>query len=248
MSARSTDEWAGLSILHTAASRVGGLDIGFVPGEGGLGARDMLRPPAKALDLLFLLGADEIDRARTAPFVVYIGTHGDAGAHRADVILPGAAYTEKSGTWVNTEGRVQLGNRAAFPPGDAREDWSILRALSGVLGKTLPFDSLGAASRQALCRRIRTWPSMDSIRRAEKADFDRLASLGGSLSGRGLRQPDPRLLSDQPDRPRLGGAGRMLGHASRPGRGSGGVGAGDEHLRQRLPDPRRHHRRRRARC
>ena len=106
---------------------------GLAPGDA--------RAPASALDVLFLLGADEIDVPDGA-FVVYLGTHGDAGAHRADVILPGAAYTEKSGTWVNTEGRVQLGNRAAFPPGDAREDWSILRALSGVLGKTLPFDSL----------------------------------------------------------------------------------------------------------
>ncbi|TIV05708.1 MAG: NADH-quinone oxidoreductase subunit G, partial [Mesorhizobium sp.] len=94
-------------------------------------------------DMLFLLGADEIDMARTGgAFVVYIGTHGDAGAHRANVILPAAAYTEKSGTYVNTEGRVQQTNRAGFAPGEAREDWAILRALSDVLGKKLPFDSL----------------------------------------------------------------------------------------------------------
>ena len=97
---------------------------------------------------LFLLGADEIDIAPGA-FVVYIGTHGDGGAHRADVILPGAAYTEKSGIYVNTEGRVQMAGRAAFPPGEAREDWAILRALSDVLGHTLPYDSL-AQLRQAL--------------------------------------------------------------------------------------------------
>ena len=71
-------------------------------------------------------------------FVVYVGTHGDAGAHRADVILPSAAYTEKSGTYVNTEGRVQLAERAVFPPGDAKEDWAILRALSAVLGSRCP--------------------------------------------------------------------------------------------------------------
>ena len=96
---------------------------------------------AGALDVVFLLGADEIDIAPGA-FVVYIGTHGDRGAHRADVILPGAAYPEKSGIYVNTEGRVQMAGRAAFPPGDAREDWAILRALSDVLGRKLPYDSL----------------------------------------------------------------------------------------------------------
>src|SRR5207245_10413765 len=102
------------------------------------------------LDVLFLLGADEI-RMPDGTFVVYIGTHGDSGAHRADVILPGAAYTEKSGIYVNTEGRVQMANRAAFPPGDAREDWAILRALSAVAGHKLPYDSL-AQLRTALFR------------------------------------------------------------------------------------------------
>ena len=96
---------------------------------------------AGALDLLFNLGADEID-VEPGAFVVYIGTHGDRGAHRADVILPGAAYTEKTGIYVNTEGRPQFAERAVFPPGDAREDWSILRALSDALGAKLPFDSL----------------------------------------------------------------------------------------------------------
>ena len=93
------------------------------------------------VDVLFLLGADEIE-VEPGPFVVYIGTHGDRGAHRADVILPGSAYTEKSGLYVNTEGRVQMAGRAAFPPGDAREDWAILRALSETLGSRLPYDSL----------------------------------------------------------------------------------------------------------
>ncbi|MGE7369820.1 NADH-quinone oxidoreductase subunit NuoG [Neorhizobium sp. NPDC001467] len=136
-----TEEWNGFGLLHTAASRVGGLDLGFVPGANGADAATML----KAMDVLFLLGADEMDfSAKGAKFTVYIGSHGDAGAHTADVILPAAAYTEKSGTWVNLEGRVQMGNRAGFAPGEAREDWAILRALSDVLGHKLPFDSLSA--------------------------------------------------------------------------------------------------------
>src|SRR5882757_9742217 len=141
------DGWNGFSVLHTAASRVGGLDIGFVPGEDGLTAEAMAQG---GVDLLFLLGADEIE-VEPGAFVIYIGTHGDRGAQRADVVLPGAAYTEKSGILVNTEGRVQMAGRAAFPPGDAREDWSILRALSDVLGHKLPYDSL-AQLRAALFR------------------------------------------------------------------------------------------------
>jgi NADH-quinone oxidoreductase subunit G len=125
--------------MHTAAARVGALDVGFVPGDGGLDVAGMLAPGA--LDVLINHGADEVTVPPGA-FVVYIGTHGDRGAERADVILPGAAYTEKSSTYVNLEGRVQIANRAAFPPGDAREDWAILRALSDVLGKRLPFGSL----------------------------------------------------------------------------------------------------------
>ena len=101
--------------------------------------------------MLFLLGADELDMAKTGnAFVVYIGTHGDAGAHRADVILPAAAYTEKSGTYVNTEGRVQLTNRAGFAPGEAKEDWAILRALSDVLGKQAAVQFAGAAARRSM--------------------------------------------------------------------------------------------------
>jgi NADH-quinone oxidoreductase subunit G len=134
-----TEGWNGFCVLHTEAALVGALDLGFVPEEGGLDTAAMLKPGA--LDVLFNLGADEIEIPAGA-FVIYQGTHGDKGAHRADVILPGAAYTEKSATYVNTEGRVQMTTRAGFPPGDAREDWAILRALSAVLGKTLPFDSL----------------------------------------------------------------------------------------------------------
>jgi len=127
------------NLLHTAASRVGALDLGFVT-EGGL---DAIRARAGALRALFLLGADETDLSAFANiFTVYIGTHGDAGVKVADVILPAAAYTEKHGTYVNMEGRVQLSERAVDPPGEARTDWTILRALSDVLGKTLPFDDL----------------------------------------------------------------------------------------------------------
>jgi NADH-quinone oxidoreductase subunit G len=132
--------WNGWNVLHTAAARVAGLDLGFVPGEGGLTAGQMLKPGA--LDVLFLLGADECETAASDAFKVYLGTHGDAGAHKADVILPGAAYTEKNGLYVNTEGRVQMGERAVFPKGEAKEDWSILRALSEILGHKLPYDSL----------------------------------------------------------------------------------------------------------
>jgi NADH-quinone oxidoreductase subunit G len=134
------DGWNGWNVLHSAAARVGGLDMGFVPGEGGLSTREMLKPGA--LDLLFLLGADECEASASGAFTVYLGSHGDKGAHKADVILPGAAYTEKNGLYVNTEGRVQMGERAVFPKGEAREDWAILRALSDRVGKTLPYDSL----------------------------------------------------------------------------------------------------------
>jgi NADH-quinone oxidoreductase subunit G len=141
-----TDEWNGFNVLHTAAARVAGLDLGLVPGEGGRDVEGILGGASSGeIEVVHLLGADEIDMNRLGKaFVIYQGTHGDAGAHRADVILPGAAYTEKNATWVNTEGRVQLGRRAVFPPGSAREDWAILRALSGVLGKTLPYDDLAA--------------------------------------------------------------------------------------------------------
>jgi NADH-quinone oxidoreductase subunit G len=130
----------GWNVLHTAASRVAGLDMGFVPKAGGKSARELAAKGGA--DVLFLLGADEIDLSQSQAFTVYLGTHGDAGAHKADVILPGAAYTEKNGIYVNTEGRVQLGFRAVFPKGEAKEDWAILRALSDRLGKTLPYDSL----------------------------------------------------------------------------------------------------------
>jgi len=170
------DGWNGFGVLHTAASRVGALDLGFVPGAGGKSATEMAQ--ADALDLVFLLGADEIDIAPGA-FVVYIGTHGDRGAHRADVILPGAAYPEKSGIYVNTEGRVQMAERAAFPPGDAREDWAILRALSDVLGRKLPYDSLSQL-RRAMFKAHPHLQRIDQIAAGDVADIEKLAELGGT--------------------------------------------------------------------
>jgi NADH-quinone oxidoreductase subunit G len=135
---------ATFNLLHTAASRVGALDIGFTT-DGALGS--VLNADRDGrLRVMFFLGVDDgfpLDGDFEDTFNIYIGTHGDRGVRNADVILPGAAYTEKHGTWVNLEGRVQLAEFAVHPPGEAREDWTILRALSDVLGKTLPFDDLG---------------------------------------------------------------------------------------------------------
>jgi len=138
------EAWNGFSVLHTAASRVAGLDLNFLPGKDGKSATEMFSAAQSGhMDVLYLLGADEFNsRNLDKTFVIYQGSHGDVGAHLADVILPGAAYTEKNATWVNTEGRVQLGNMAIFPPGEAKEDWSIIRALSEVIGNTLPYNSL----------------------------------------------------------------------------------------------------------
>ncbi|MCW3836820.1 NADH-quinone oxidoreductase subunit NuoG [Sphingomonas canadensis] len=128
--------WNGFNVLHIAAARMGALMLGFAQ-KGGIADIAAAKPK-----LAFFLGADEVDfTAFTDSFKVYVGHHGDAGAHAADVILPAAAYSEKPGTWVNIEGRVQRGDRAVFPPGDAREDWTILRALSEVLGHKLQFDT-----------------------------------------------------------------------------------------------------------
>ncbi len=179
------DDWNGFSVLHTAASRVGALDVGAVPGEGGLNVAGMLEP--KALEVLFLLGADEVDVPDGA-FVIYLGTHGDRGAHRADVILPGAAYTEKNSTYVNTEGRPQLANRAAFPPGDAREDWAILRALSDVLGAKLPYDSL-VGLRRAVYERHPHLALTDSIEPASAAAVEQLAARGGRTEKAPFQSP-----------------------------------------------------------
>src|SRR5690606_32648848 len=129
------------------------------------------------LDVLFLLGADEYDTsAMGKAFVVYVGSHGDNGAHRADVILPGATYTEKSGTYVNTEGRVQQTARAVFPPGDAKEDWAIIRALSGAIGKQLPYNSL-AQLRSAL---YAEFPHLSRVDEIEAGDFGALSTYANA--------------------------------------------------------------------
>jgi NADH-quinone oxidoreductase subunit G len=133
--------WNGWNVLHTAAGRVGGLDLGFLPSDGGMDTAAMVT--SGALETLILLGGDEVDVPAGA-FVVYIGSHGDKGANCADLILPASAYTEKNATYVSTEGRVQQGRRAVFPKGDAREDWAIWRAVSALVGTTLPYDNLGA--------------------------------------------------------------------------------------------------------
>ncbi|OYX90390.1 MAG: NADH-quinone oxidoreductase subunit G, partial [Azorhizobium sp. 32-67-21] len=170
------DGWNGFAVLHTAAARVGALDVGCVPAAGGLDAAALASPGGA--DIVFLLGADEIEIAPGA-FAVYIGTHGDRGAHRADVILPGAAYSEKSGLYVNTEGRVQFANRAAFPPGEAREDWAILRALSEVLGQKLPYDQLSAL-RAALVAAHPHFGRIDMVEPADPAALTALAQQGGT--------------------------------------------------------------------
>ncbi|MBM3570276.1 MAG: NADH-quinone oxidoreductase subunit G, partial [Alphaproteobacteria bacterium] len=166
------EDWNGFNVLHTAAARVGGLDLGFVPGPGG---RDLAGILAGCRDgsigAVYLLAADEIDMAALGKaFVVYQGHHGDRGAHRADVVLPGAAYTEKDATYVNTEGRVQMTRRAVFPPGEAKEDWSILRALSARLGKALPYDD-AAALRRTLYAEIPHLAALDVLPKAAWGGF-----------------------------------------------------------------------------
>jgi NADH-quinone oxidoreductase subunit G len=170
------DGWNAYCVLHSAAARVGALDLNFVPGLGGLNARQMAA--YGTLDVVFLLGVDELEIAPGA-FVIYIGTHGDRGASRADVVLPGAAYPEKSAIYVNTEGRVQMATRASFPPGDAREDWAILRALSDVLKHRLPYDSLRAL-RQTLFEAHPHLMRLGQITSADPAAIGKLAALGGN--------------------------------------------------------------------
>ncbi|WP_158045691.1 NADH-quinone oxidoreductase subunit NuoG [Skermanella pratensis] len=166
------DGWNGFNVLHTAAARVGGLEMGFLPGQGGKGTADILEAAtAGQIDVVYLLGADEIDTARLGnAFVIYQGHHGDRGAHRADVILPGAAYTEKNGLYVNTEGRVQMARMAVFPLGEAREDWKILRALGDQLGVRLPYDSL-AQVRKRLAETSPTFRTIEGMAVAEWGPF-----------------------------------------------------------------------------
>ncbi len=171
--------WNGYNMLHTAAARVGGLDLGFVPGDGGLDTAGIVKGAGDgSIKAVYLLGADEIDTSALGDaFVIYQGHHGDAGAHRADVILPGAAYTEKNATWVNTEGRVQLGRIAAFPPGEAKEDWTIVRALSGALGNPIPFNDLRSV-RGAMVETNAAFLNIDTAAAATWADFGTAGDIG----------------------------------------------------------------------
>jgi len=178
--------WNGFNILHTAASRVAGLDMGFLPGEGGKDTRAILDGAASgSIKTVFLLGADELETAKLSnAFVIYQGSHGDAGAHIADVILPGAAYTEKDGLYVNLEGRVQMGARAVAPKGEAKDDWAILRALSSHIDRILPYDSLEAL-REKLFADHPSFASLDHAPGANDAmEFD-VKSMGasGAVSG-----------------------------------------------------------------
>ena len=178
------DGWNGFNVLHTAASRVGGLDIGFTPGPGGQDAAAML---SGGTDVLFLLGADEAELSRLgSTFVVYLGTHGDAGAHRADVILPGAAYTEKSATYVNTEGRPQMTSRAVFPPGEAKEDWAIIRALSAESGQKLPYDNLQEL-RAALYAQAPHLAALGTIAPNDGSGIGKLVRAGETIGGEPLK-------------------------------------------------------------
>ncbi|MGE5267553.1 MAG: NADH-quinone oxidoreductase subunit NuoG [Deltaproteobacteria bacterium] len=176
------DGWNGFSVLHTAAARVAGLDLGFVPGANG---QSTLQMAAGGVDVLFNLGADEIDIAE-GPFVIYQGSHGDRGAHRADVILPGAAYTEKSATYVNTEGRAQQTVRAVFSPGEAREDWTILRALSAEIGQPLPFDTLEQL-RAKMYAAVPGLAALNTVSPADPRAIETLASRAGVMRDEPLR-------------------------------------------------------------
>ncbi len=163
-------------VLHSAAARVGAMDVGAVT-EGGMAAA------LEGADVVFSLGVDEVDMPEGA-FVIYQGSHGDRGAHRADVILPGAAWTEEQGLFVNTEGRPQLALRAGFPPGDAKENWAILRALSAELGEPLPFDNL-AQLRQALVAAVPHLRAIDEVPQNDWQPLER-GTLGGGEFGPAL--------------------------------------------------------------
>ena len=168
--------WNGFNVLHTAAARVGGLDLDFTPAAGGRDLDAILEGTRSgAIEAVYLLGADELDVSRLGEaFVIYQGHHGEAAAKRADVILPGAAYTEKDATYVNLEGRPQRTRRAMHPLGDARDDWKIIRALSERLGRQLPYDTLGALR----ARLGEVAPSFRALGQVEPAPFGDFGSPG----------------------------------------------------------------------
>ncbi|MGE0008792.1 MAG: NADH-quinone oxidoreductase subunit NuoG [Parvibaculaceae bacterium] len=205
------DGWNGFNVLHMAAGRVGALDVGALPGEGGMSARGILGSAhAGDLDVLFLLGADEVEPPPQGTcFVVYQGSHGDRGAHRADVILPGAAYTEKAVTYVNTEGRPQMTRRATFPPGEAREDWAILRALSEALGATQPWNT-AAELRRAMYGKAPHLARLDQVARAEASDLEALAGAGGGMTAEAFASPVTDFYLTNP----IARASRIMGECS----------------------------------
>jgi NADH-quinone oxidoreductase subunit G len=190
---KPAEGWNGFCVLHTAAARVGGLDLGFLPAAGGFTARQMMDAVAEdRLDTLLLLGVDEtaLSEQRPRGTVIYVGSHGDCGAHAASIILPAAAYTEKAATYVNTEGRVQYTAVAAPKKGEARDDWAILRAVSARLGRALPYDDLA----QLRAKMIVDHPSFGQVNYAPgAADADRFdpALLGnaGGVSEAAFKSP-----------------------------------------------------------
>jgi NADH-quinone oxidoreductase subunit G len=184
------DGWQPFNLLSIAASRVAGLDLGFVPLSGGLDALAQIKAAQEGrLEVLYLLGADEFDMsAMGSAFVVYQGTHGDAGAQRADVILPGSAYTEKSATYVNTEGRAQMTVRATFAPGEAKEDWAIIRALSAEVGHTLPYDTLQAL-RVSMYKSAPLLAELDRVRESGAAGLAEIAKEKISIGAGSLSSP-----------------------------------------------------------
>ncbi len=188
---RPTENWNGFNVLHSAAARVGGMDLGFVPGEGAMGTKAILEAAGSGgLDALLLLGADEVAIPKSRAVTIYLGSHGERGAAQADIILPGAAYSEKNAIWVNTEGRVQYGQRAVPPKGQAREDWAILRALSARLNKPLPYDDLFAL-RKAMIQDHPSFGAVDYAPGANDAAQFRPAELGkeGPLDEALFRSP-----------------------------------------------------------
>jgi NADH-quinone oxidoreductase subunit G len=207
------DGWNGFSVLHTAASRVAGLDLGFTSPRG----MDVLT----GAEVVYLLGADDFDMKAVGPnaFVVYQGSHGDAGAHRADVILPGAAYTEKSVTYVNLEGRAQMTAKAAFAPGEAKDDWAILRALSAEVGQTLPFDTLQAL-RQDLYKSAPMLQRLDGVAPADPMGVSALAATAGAMTNAPFKPTIADFYMTNP----IARASAIMAELSMLARGQGGAG------------------------
>ncbi len=204
-------DWNGFNILHNAAGRVGALDVCALPGEGGLSTRGIVAAAgAGTLEVVLLAGADEIDvGALGTSFVVYVGSHGDAGANRADVILPGAAYTEKSATYVNTEGRAQMATRAAFPPGEAREDWAIFRHLADQLGFAPQWSTLDEL-RAAMYKVAPHLAELDVVHKADADALSELAEGEGPFDKTGFVSPIKDFYLTNP----IARASRVMGECS----------------------------------